>query len=46
MRKSSNEEKLLREVCAENPEDFDFIQESLDSTKEQIIDGTKKWIKK
>lgn len=44
--KFKREEKLLREVCAEHPEDFDFIQESLTLQKNKSLMVRKQGLKK
>ncbi len=43
--KFRQEEQLLREVCAENPEDFDFIQESLTLQKNKSLMVRKQGLK-
>lgn len=44
--KFKREESLLREVCAENPEDFDLIQESLTLQKNKSLMVRKRGLKK
>ncbi len=44
--KFKREEQLLREVCADNPEDFDFIQESLTLQKNKSLMVRKQGLKK
>jgi DNA sulfur modification protein DndC len=43
--KFKQEEKLLREICAENPEDYDFIQECLMLQKNKSLMVRKRGLK-
>ena len=44
--KFKREEQLLRKICAENPEDFDFIQDSLTLQKNKSLMVRKQGLKK